>query len=194
MTRSTSLRHEYGVEAVAAVTVLLAVAAFVVPTWLLGGFRRVDTLPRIEARQQVSYGEVSITPLSARVLTAHTIRDTPITLLVVTVRAENRLATPFRSLDELVTIEEPVFDEPKPPTEAAVAGTGEVGTGLADERLEPALPRTVLIAWRVPRGTSVDDIEVTLYKRSYTEDLYADRRRWQNPEPWVVATLPVESR
>lgn len=158
-------------------------AAVLVPTWLLGGFRQTDDVRRIQPNQTVSYEEVSVTPIAAAVAT-----EKGKTYVGVQVHAENNLKKTMYDFNQLVVLGSPVF--PKP---TVTDQFSHVGGKTTDKKLEPGLPRKMNLIWEVPKGTEVpDELRVTLRKRSYVEDFFAERHKWAAPEPWVEVVLPVK--
>lgn len=170
-------------EAVAVSFVVVFAAAVLVPTWLLGGFRQAEEAPRIRPKQTVSYEEVSVTPLAAAVAT-----EEGKTFVGVQVRVVNNLKETIYDVNQLVVLGPPLF--PKP---TVTDRFNHVGGENTDKKLEPGLPRKVNLFWEVPKGTEVpDELRVTLRKRSYVEDFFAERHKWADPEPWVEVVLPVK--
>lgn len=165
------------------VSVLVFLAAVLVPTWLLGGFRQVEELRQIRPGQTVSYDEVSMTPKKAVVATSK-----GKTYVGVQVRAVNNLDETIFDFNRLVVLGEPIFAEPTVTETFSFAGGDET-----DNILQPGLPRDMNLIWEVPTGVEVpDELRVTLRKRSYVEDFFADRHKWADPEPWCQVVLPVE--
>lgn len=180
--RRQPLYRKYGVEAVVVVFVLVFAAAVLVPTWLLGGFEQDESLPQIRVNQTVSYDEVSMTPIKAVTATSK-----GKTYIGVQVLAVNKLDETIYDFNQLVVLESPIF--PKPTVTKTFSYAGGRDT---DNTLDPGLPRKMNLIWQVPNGTEVpDQLRVTLRKRSYVENFFAERHKWAEPEPWCQVVLPV---
>lgn len=164
-------------EAVVCLCVVLFAAGVLLPVWLLGGFRQTD-LPVIDAGQTAEYGELRITVRSAR-LQVQSPGDA--TYLVIAADVFNKKREKLINFDQLVSLEQPVFDRARKPDVVTLASESSYGYTLPQRLSVP-----VELFWQVPDGATVPQrFELTLLKRSYQESFGDETYRWLDPEPWL---------